>query len=438
MNYQEAVAYILSIPKFTSKNTLEHTREFLRRLGSPCENRKIIHVAGTNGKGSVCAYMQSLLLCEEKKVGFFTSPHLVKMNERIRINGEDVSDAAFLRAFERTKKCVDQMTEDGLYHPTFFEFLFGMGMLVFEEEQVDYVVLETGLGGRLDATNAFRHPYLTIITSISLDHTQYLGSTIAEIASEKAGIIKKGVPVIFDGSVRESGEVICRKASDVGAPCREISKNAFEIREITSKHIAFLSFNAYYEYVTWELANSGCYQAMNAMLALEAFAYIMQDQKIEEKHLARWKAALGSVHWEGRMEEVLPGVFLDGAHNPGAIEAFAESLRMQQDRENGRRVVLFSAVQDKDYENMIGLLCEQVKADTYIVTSIDDARGVDAEELAKVFRRHCGQAVYVERDLGRALARGIEEKGENGRLYCLGSLYLVGMVKELIGGRTDA
>ena len=200
MTYREAVNYIEEIPKFAVKHPKEHTREFLKRLGNPEQGLRIIHVAGTNGKGSVCAYMQAMLMAEGKRTGFFTSPHLVSMNERIRLNNRQITDEQFLEVFRKVKAVVDEMAEEGISHPSYFEFLFGMGMTVFAEEMPDYVILETGLGGRLDATNSVEHPVLSIITSISLDHTQYLGSTIAEIAGEKAGIIKENVPVICDGS----------------------------------------------------------------------------------------------------------------------------------------------------------------------------------------------------------------------------------------------
>ncbi|MFR1159637.1 MAG: bifunctional folylpolyglutamate synthase/dihydrofolate synthase, partial [Coprococcus phoceensis] len=154
MDYREAITYILEIPKFTKKNSLEHTKDFLRILGNPEKGKKIIHVAGTNGKGSVCAYMQSLLFAEKKTVGFFTSPHLVKMNERIRINGDEISDEMFLSIFNTVFAAVQRMKSEGKPHPTFFEFLFAMAMTAFADSGVEYIILETGIGGRLDATNA--------------------------------------------------------------------------------------------------------------------------------------------------------------------------------------------------------------------------------------------------------------------------------------------
>ena len=174
------------------KHPPEHTRELLSRLGNPQEGIKIIHVAGTNGKGSVCAYLNAMLLAGGKKTGLFTSPHLVRINERFQINGEDVSDEQFLDAFLKVEKAAKEYEAEGEGHPSYFETLFLMGMLIFKEAGVEYLVMETGLGGRLDATNVVEKPLACIITSISRDHTEYLGDTLEAIAGEKAGIIKAG------------------------------------------------------------------------------------------------------------------------------------------------------------------------------------------------------------------------------------------------------
>lgn len=427
MDYREAIAYILEIPKFTKKNSLEHTKEFLNRLGNPEEGKKIIHVAGTNGKGSVCAYMQSLLLSEKKSVGFFTSPHLVKMNERIRINGEEISDELFLRAFHFVLRIVQDMEKEGKAHPTFFEFLFGIAMKAFADSQVEYIILETGLGGRLDATNAIDKPFLTIITSVSLDHTEILGDTLEKIAAEKAGIIKSHVPLIFAKGEEKSAEVIRNYAKKVGAPCREISKNAYEILKITSKDIAFSSTSAYYDDSIWKLQTRALYQVENAMLALEA----MREIAKEEKHLQNWKKALYEMKWAGRMEEVLPGVVVDGAHNSGAVKAFLETVEAE---ENAEKIVLFSAVKEKEYETMIQMICNSMKVKKYILTEVGEERGVGVHKLGTVFRKYTDCLIIEEADPQKAFHIALSEKGENDRVYCLGSLYLVGVIKDLIAG----
>lgn len=434
--YEEAAAYIEEIPKFTKKHTLEHTKTFLKRLGNPAADRKIVHVAGTNGKGSVCAYLQAILMAEGKRTGFFTSPHLVSVNERIRVDNIQIDNETFLKVFRKVLKIVRQMVEDGIEHPSYFEFLFGMGMTAFAETDVEYIILETGLGGRLDATNAIDNPALAIITSISLDHTAILGDTIEKIAGEKAGIIKPGVPVFFDGSSKKAAEVIKAKASELGVSCREVTKNAYEIQEVHRKYIAFSRRSAYDKDVIFQVPMCGCYQAMNAELALEASEYLLAGEEI---HMDRWKEALAELHWEGRMERVGAHITVDGAHNPGAMEAFVESVKALDESERGEMVLLFSAVSDKKYDQMIEYLCENLDVKAYVVTQIEDERGVPAEKLADVFRRYIDRPVYCKERLEDAVRTAMNERGETGEIYCLGSLYLVGMMKKLLaGGAIDA
>ena len=246
VTYQEAETYISELPKFTKKNTLEHTQKFLSFLGNPQNGKKVIHVAGTNGKGSVCVYLDAMLRAQGKHTGLFTSPHLIRMNERIRMDGELVSDETFTRLFLRTQQSVRRMEAEGLPHPSFFEFLFGMAMAGFEEAGVEYVILETGLGGRLDATNSISGPLTCILTSIGLDHTEILGNTLEEIAAEKAGILKPHVPVIFADTQQESSRVIEERAGELGCPCKKIGKSAYEILKIQDGTLAFSPSNAYY------------------------------------------------------------------------------------------------------------------------------------------------------------------------------------------------
>ena len=423
MTYQEAVNYILEIPKFTKKNDREHTRAFLRYLGDPQEHMKVLHVAGTNGKGSVCAYLDGMLRSEGKRTGLFTSPHLVKMNERIVTGGEQISDAQFCAVFEETLKAVHCMERDGLAHPTFFEFLFGMAVLAFAEAGAEYAVLETGLGGRLDATSAVENPAVCVITSIGLDHMEYLGGTLGEIAGEKAGIIRPGVPVFYAQTTEESDSVIARTAKERGSFCKKIGKDAYEILGIRDKHIAFSCSSAYYGNTTWKLNNTGIYQPGNAMLALE----VMRNLFGESGRRERWRAVLADLKWAGRMEEILPDVYVDGAHNISAVEAFTESVP-EDGREN---VILFSAVQDKDYEKMAECLCRSRRAALYVVTHIDGSRGAAAQSLADIFRKYTEQPVIVKESVKEAFEYALSIR--NGRrIYCLGSLYLAGAIKGLV------
>lgn len=422
MTYQEAVEYILDIPKFTKKNKPEHTEHFLAYLGNPQEQMKVIHVAGTNGKGSVCAYLNAMLLSEGKTVGLFTSPHLVKINERIAVNGRHISDDQFQKIFEEVLEAVRRMEADGLPHPTFFEFLFGMAALTFAREHVEYAVLETGLGGRLDATNVVKKPVCTVITSIGLDHMEILGDTVEKIAAEKAGILKPEVPLVFIESSAESDAVIENKAQDRNIFCKKVEKNAFEILGTSKKYIAFSCTNAYYKSVIWELHNIGCYQPENALLALEVMRLLFGAKG----HLKLWKEALKNVVWPGRMEEVLPGVYIDGAHNFSAVSRFVQSIP-----ENAEgNIILFSAVQEKNYEEMIACLCENANADCFVITHILNKRAADVQTLAQIFRKYTEKPVIVKESFKEAWEYVLSVK-ENRTVYCLGSLYLVGMIKEL-------
>ena len=271
--------------------------------------------------------------------------------------------------------------------------------------------------------------FLTVITSISLDHTAILGDTIEKIAFEKAGIIKEGVPVIFDGSRAEATEVIRRQAEKMHAPCREISKNAFEIREVTRNHIAFSRRNAYDKDVIWQVPICGCYQVMNAQIALEALECLLGNCESEPDKRKKWVDAVASIHWEGRMEEAAEHVLVDGAHNPGAIEAFVESIHLVV---SGTETIADSSIfccggqrlRVDDWH----ILCRYLPAKLYIVTEIPDKRRVSAEELKKVFERYTDCEVVAKSDIGDALKEAYDRRGES-EIYCLGSLYLVGAIK---------
>lgn len=425
MTFDEAVKYIYQIPKFTTKNDSIHTKTFLRHLGNPEKKLKVLHVAGTNGKGSVCIYLDTLLRSQGKTVGRFTSPHLVRINERIVMENQEISNEEFLNVFRIVLNAVRKMEQAGDSHPTFFEFLFAMAVTAFARAEVEYAVLETGLGGRLDATNAVERPAASIITAIGLDHTQYLGNTLTEIAGEKAGIIKPGVPVFYAEAENDTNinEVIEYQAAQMGAACHRISKDEYKILGIENKHIAFSTANAYYGNTTWYLANTGIYQPHNAMLALAVMQFLFG----EAGQVDLWREALGKVRWAGRMEEVLPGIYLDGAHNVSAVAGFIESL---PDDGTGK-IILFSAVKDKDYESMIDLLCQKSDVDFYIITRIPDERAVPADELKAVFEKYTDKPIIVRESPQDAFAY-LREHQDKREAYCLGSLYLAGIIKSIL------
>lgn len=421
--YEEAVNYIEDIPKFTTKNKLEHTKDCLVRLGSPDKKMKIVHVAGTNGKGSVCAFLSSMLGEGGYKVGLFTSPHLVKINERFQLNEVPVSDETFLNAFCKVKELADTLVEEGSYHPTYFEFLFLMGMIIFAEEQVDYLVLETGLGGRMDATNSVAQPIACVITSISLDHVEYLGDTITAIAGEKAGIIKPGVPVIFDANDKEAACVLQAKAQELGSPFYAVDKSLGEIQGITANGIDFSYQCEHYGKMQVSIPFVARYQAANASLAMETMGVLAKEHNISAEAV---QAGMKNTRWQGRMETILPGVIVDGAHNEDGVERFIETARDFQDQY--KITLLFSAVKDKDYQDMIGHICEELKFYHVVTTEIWGDRIVPADELAEVFRQKGCQAVTAVASVEEAFEEACRQK-EDGLLFCVGSLYLVGEIK---------
>lgn len=429
MNYTEAVDYIETIPKFTVKHPPEHTRELLSRLGNPQEGIKIIHVAGTNGKGSVCAYLNAMLLAGGKKTGLFTSPHLVRINERFQINGEDVSDEQFLDAFLKVEKTAKEYETEGEGHPSYFETLFLMGMLIFKEAGVEYLVMETGLGGRLDATNVVEKPLACIITSISRDHTEYLGDTLEAIAGEKAGIIKAGVPVIYDASQPGPAAVIAAKAKEMGSPAWPMEPSFYEMKTQSREGITFIFAYPGGEKAELAIPYVAKYQMMNASLAFYTMHILQDVHEIPKNVLAE---GLSKIKWPCRMEMAAPGVIIDGAHNEDGIAQFVSTAGYFA-KEN-EITILFTAVADKHYHEMIGEICEGIHPSHVVATQIDGSRVVPAEVLAEDFRKAGCTDVCAEPEIGAAYEKALERKG-SGMLFCVGSLYLAGELKAYLAKR---
>ncbi len=424
--YKTAEAYIYNIPKFTTKNDLNHTGRFLCELGSPALHKKIIHVAGTNGKGSVCAYLNSFLLSDGKTVGMFTSPHLISMNERIRINGEIITKEEFSAGYEEVKELIDKLAGE-LAHPTFFEMLFLIAMCIFEKRQVEYVILETGLGGRLDATNVIQKPIVTVITKIGLDHCQYLGSTKQEIAGEKAGIIKEGVPVVYLKSYRDTALILEKRAVKMGCPMEGLEEDAYIIENFKNKSIDFSYKSRYYDYIPFIVPTCALYQVENISLALRAYECIRSDGQIHVKEL---QEAVSRTKWEGRMEEVADGIYVDGAHNEDGILAFLDTVGRM--RCKGKRILLFSVVSDKDYKSMIKILTDAGIFEEIIVVCMKDKRGLSIEQLKENFS-FCREArICFFPTVKEGLFHALEEKAGEDMVFAAGSLYLAGDVLSLI------
>lgn len=402
---KRAKEYLLQIPLWTKqKNTLEQVRDFLQELGNPDERLSIIHVAGSNGKGSVCADLTAILTHAGYRVGTFVSPHLTDIRERFLIDGEMVGEEAFEAVFQQVKQVVRRMEARGYCHPTFFEYLFLMAVVLFAAKEVDYVVLETGLGGRLDTTNVIRSPLACVITSVSLEHTQYLGETIREIAGEKAGIIKQERPVVYDGNQAEASEVILQKAAEMNAAAYPVTE-AERYREV-------------------EFAAP--YQAMNAALAVKA-AEVIGIPGVDK---TTCKAALSHVRWEGRMEQAGDDIWLDGAHNPGGIQAFLGGAGQLQQKEAKKIHLLFAAAADKDYNEMAEMLASALRPARVTVARMDNERSLASCVLMEAFERAGCSLVEGYPDTKTALDAALFYKTSADRLFIVGSLYLIGEIKE--------
>ncbi len=428
-------SFLNQVPGFTEKHSIEETKAFLEYLGSPDENLKIIHVAGTNGKGSVCSYISSALIKADYSVGMFTSPHLVKLNERLAIDGKPISEGAFVEVFlETLRRILEYDNKD--YFPTYFEFLFMTAMLLYDVYPVDYLILETGLGGRLDATNTVSEPVLSVITEIGLDHMKYLGDTIEEIAGEKAGIIKSGVPVVFFDKRKESSDVIKRRALELDSRAIAVeSRNIYDIclkeDESGNNFIAF-SYNSLYDkYADLKLSTKARYQAENAAVAVTCLE-ILRDQgaRISELDI---REGLLSAKWEGRMEEMHPGIYVDGAHNQDGMDAFLDSVRYLDCQ--GRKLLLFGIVADKDYKGIIHSILESRQFDCIFVTALETERSVSISDLKSTFEDGkeelgiIGLPIKFYTNVRDAVTDVITMRKSGDFVFAAGSLYLAGQIK---------
>ncbi len=440
MTWEEAVEHINSVSRYGNRPGAECTKALLARLGNPERALKIIHIAGTNGKGSVCMYIAGMLRSLGLNTGVFTSPHLIRENERIRFNDELISDEDFTDCFEKVHRAELELLKDGFGQISYFDFFVGIAMLYYARKKPDVVILETGLGGRLDSTNGVESPVMTVITSISLDHVAILGDTVEKIAAEKAGIIKHGAPVVYVAG-QEYSHVIEEKAEAMGIKAAGVEKSQCEIHEIGSKHIDFSLDSIYYKDNVFRLATPAVYQVMNAALAMTAvqmlvesrcFDRIAYDSMDRQNYIDRIRRGLESVTWEGRMEQVCEGFYIDGAHNPDGIAALLDTAAAMKKNTRGRYVLMFSAVNDKDYSSMIKEICDSNIFDEYVITQIEGARCLDVSKIADTFRRYTDGHVNEEPDVGQAVKKSVECFGGNATVICAGSLYLAGEVRKVM------
>lgn len=434
LNFKEAEAYIMDIPRFTSKNSQKATRAFLEKTGDLSLSIPTVHVAGTNGKGSVCAYLRAGLNAAGLSAGVFTSPHLVNIRERFAYNDEMITEEEFADSFNEVATMVEEFRKENAeyseYHPTFFEYLFFMSMIWYGKRRPDVLILETGLGGRLDATNSISSPKVCVITEIGLDHMEYLGATKELIAGEKAGIIKEGVPVVVCEREDEPGclEVIKNKAREMNSECVPIGRKNIKNFKTTSVGIDFSIQSLYDNCADFSLYTRAYYQAENASLAYTAIELLKKNTGLLID-LCKVRNGFTNMKWPGRMEEVLPGLVIDGAHNEDGIKAFLESVSKDG---AGKRSLIYSAVSDKQIEVVAGHILASRLFDTIYVSVLSSYRAADLARLKNAFCNKGDTKIVFCDTIRECLDKSLKDSQGSVLRYVAGSLYLVGEVKELI------
>ena len=423
MNYTETLAYLDSLGKFGINLGMERIEDLLKELNNPEQKVRTIHVTGTNGKGSVTSMITNILLVSGLKVGKFTSPHLVRYNERIEVDGEEISDEDFALVVTAVRRAVESVMAKGTDQPTQFEVLTAAAFLHFALQKLDYAVIEVGLGGLWDSTNVIT-PVVSVITNVSLDHTDRCGKTVEEIAMQKAGIIKDGVPVVTAAEGEALGPIQAM-ALFKQAPLYIYGK-AFTGQEVTSSmegQTFTLSAGDYHS--NYEVKLPGAHQILNTAVAVVAAKLASkQDSRINELALHQGVAL---TKWPGRLERISqkPDVILDGAHNP----AGAAVLRAALDKYySGKKICfIFGMMGDKDISQVITTLFR--KEDTiYTVRADEGARAAEPEALAE----QIGSQAQAMHDLAAAYKTALAEVGEDGLVCVCGSLYLVGTFKKML------
>src|SRR5216684_4242172 len=435
MNYESSVRYLLSLGRelaaptqaAAAKFDLENIAILAERLGRPDRAYPSAHIAGTNGKGSTAAFLESILWHAGFRTGLNTSPHLEKINERIRISGEEINDQAFAETFTRIQTLIEELLAAGKLraHPTYFECVTAMAFESFARERVELAVFEVGLGGRLDATNILS-PLVTIITRIDFDHENFLGHSLKEIASEKAGILKPGVPLILAEQQPEAREVIHARAKDLGC---EVIEPA-EIFRVDRQSIQDGRLQARVTEATsgqiLEVSPSlpGRFQLQNTLNALAA-ARLLQRRgfKISDRAITQ---GIAETVWPGRLEKLqsTPDVYCDGAHNPGAARELAYFLEQNF---FGRKIwLIYAALRDKAVDEVAGLLFSH--AAEVIFTAPRTSRAVSAAQLADIAGHHAAHFSVIPEAEG-AFEHTLAKAGPDDAIFITGSLYLVGQLR---------
>lgn len=425
MTHGQSLAYLKSLQRFGIKLGLDNIRALLGSLGDPDRRLPSALIAGTNGKGSVAAMLARILTEHGFRTGLYTSPHLVRVEERIRIGDDLITARAFARVLTTVRNKAEALVASGGLPnpPTFFEVLTAAALLHFAEKAVDFAVLEVGMGGRFDATNAVT-PLLSVITSVSMDHQKYLGDTLGEIAFEKAGIIKRGVPVVCGVRRGTALRVIRRRARTLRAPVVEVfgARTAFAASPAEAgAGFAYDSGQARYEF---KPSLPGFHQGENAAVAIRAAEVLAGVWKPLDRR--KMIAAVGRTRWEGRLETVgsKPPVILDGAHNPEGAASLAAYIR---DVIRKPVILIFDSMKDKD----IGAIAASLfpLARTVVLTRVPMARAAEPEDVLRLWKGRRDN-ILVEPDIGKALALAEGLAGARTPVLAAGSLFLVGEIKK--------
>lgn len=418
MNINEAIKFI---EKISSKNgvlSLSRVTHLLSSMGNPEKELKCVHIAGTNGKGSTASMIASVLKEAGYKTGLYTSPYIHTFNERIQINGTNINDEELIEAIEGIKGAIEGMEEK----PSEFDIVTAIGFHYFNKVKCDIVVLEVGLGGRLDSTNACVLPEAAVITAIGLDHTKELGNTIEKIASEKAGIIKKDCDVVLYEAEEEVAAIIRHKCVQTMSMLHEIK---FDDIEVIESNLKGQTFN-YLDFKNIEINLLGGHQLKNAAVSLKTIeVLIKRGWKISQKNI---QDGMKSVKWPGRFEILnkKPYFIVDGAHNPQGVEALIKNIGMYF---NKKVIFLTGVFKDKDYEKMFEMIYPYGKK--FITVQPDNQRSLDYKYLAMLLKEKYKQTeVYDVGDVQKGIDVSLRGAKEDDIIVAFGSLYIVGSVRE--------
>lgn len=428
MNYNEALKYIHESHKFGVRLGLDNIKKLLELLGNPQDNLNIIHVAGTNGKGSTCSFISTILKESGYKVGLYTSPYLETFTERIRVNGENIPETEVARIIDIIKEKIEVMVSEGYSYPTEFEIVTAMAFYYYNDQNVDFLALEVGLGGRYDATNVINKSLANVITSISLDHTGILGDTIGKIAYEKGGIIKENSTTIVYPQKQEAKEVIqqiCIENNSTYIECDFNNVNKKECNIYSQKFDCIVN-NILYKDL--EIKLIGDHQINNAILALTVIDFINKEKKLDISEESIRKG-LVETRWPGRIEIIKenPMFIIDGAHNEEGAISLAKSI--DKYLQNKNLTLIIGMLEDKDINSVLDILIPRFNK--IITTTPDNPRAINANKLADKVKVYNKNVIYKP-SIEEAVNYALESITKNEVIVSAGSLYMIGEVRSLV------